>query len=578
MNDSDVSIVSSRRRFGFVRRHKHALLGFSGVFLVLIIGSVVVQCVYAAQGHALPFTRVGGMSVTGMNETEVAKLLQTTYGSPQLTLKVRDTTVKTTLAKAGIAPDYENVLQRTFDDATALRFVPFSLFRGAVRDVTVGTVIDDEHFTEFSKEVVPLCTQAPRDADVTVKDGVLQLSEAANGTICTTKTLHAQLASTPMTRQGVVRTVTLTTVKPTVSTDSAKQLLAQAQALTKRQLTLQLLTKTYTPDSSTIASWLSFAADPLTKKPTVGFSSDALTAYLTTLQKDIYIAPTTTVIQVNDGVEASRVLGANGRGLAMEHDVALLQKQLQAGDGVVVLTTAVLPPPITYNRNYSKTQAGLQALLNDLVKTKGDYAISLRQLGGSGWSASANGSKVYKPASTYKLFVAYALLRQIESGERHWEDTATNGRTISQCFDVMIINSDNACAEWFGNAIGWKTITDMIHGAGLSNATSLNTPKGFVATADDEALFLTKLQTGQLLNPDSTSRLLGVMQRQVYRSGIPAGAGATVADKVGFLNGLLHDAAIVYAPSGTYVLVIMSSGSSWGQIADATRQIAALLQ
>ncbi len=118
----------------------------------------------------------------------------------------------------------------------------------------------------------------------------------------------------------------------------------------------------------------------------------------------------------------------------------------------------------------------------------------------------------------------------------------------------------------------------MIHAAGLSNATSLNTSQGFVATADDEALFLTKLQTGQLLNPDSTARLLNVMGRQVYRSGIPAGTSVAVADKVGFLNGLLHDAAIVYAPSGTYVLVIMSNGSSWGQIADAARQINALLQ
>jgi beta-lactamase class A len=579
MDKNDVSVVALRQRFGFVRRHKHVLFSLGAVLLILMIGSVVVQCVYVAQGKALPFSKVDDIPVTGMNKAQVAKLLQATYAPTQLTLKVQKATVKTTLAKAGITPDYNKVALLLYDRAKALRFVPFSFLRGIVRPVPVGTMIDQDRFAEFAKEIVPQCQVAPVDADVAVTDkGDLQLQPAVDGATCTAASLQTQLETTPMTKQGVTRTVALTTVKPTVSTASAQALLTQAKALTARQITVQLLDKSYTPSSAQIASWLTFDSDPITKKPSVGFDSSALTTYLTTLQKDIYIAPTTTTIQLQDGSEVSRQTGTNGRGIDMTKSVQLLQNQLQQGDGVVTLTTINLTPPIAYNRNYSKTQAGLQALLNDLVASKGDYAISLRQLGGNGWNASTNGGKVYTPASTYKLFVAYALLKQIENGQRSWTDDATAGQNISQCFDNMIINSDNACAEWFGGVIGWKTITDMIHAVGLSNATSLNTPQGFVATADDEALFLTKLQTGQLLNPDSTSRLLSVMQRQVYRSGIPAGAGATVADKVGFLNGLLHDAAIVYAPSGTYVLVIMTNGSSWGQIADATRQIAALLQ
>jgi hypothetical protein len=43
---------------------------------------------------------------------------------------------------------------------------------------------------------------------------------------------------------------------------------------------------------------------------------------------------------------------------------------------------------------------------------------------------------------------------------------------------------------------------------------------------------------------------------------------ARVADKVGFMDGLLHDAAIVYGPNGTYVLAVMTDGSSWATIAD----------
>ena len=66
------------------------------------------------------------------------------------------------------------------------------------------------------------------------------------------------------------------------------------------------------------------------------------------------------------------------------------------------------------------------------------------------------------------------------------------------------------------------------------------------------------------------------MKRNIYRQGIPRGINAPVANKVGFLDGVLHDAAIVYASTGPYVLVITTDGSSWAHIAELTRQIEAL--
>jgi beta-lactamase class A len=140
----------------------------------------------------------------------------------------------------------------------------------------------------------------------------------------------------------------------------------------------------------------------------------------------------------------------------------------------------------------------------------------------------------------------------------------------------MIVNSDNACAEWFGQGIGWNTITNEARAIGASR-TTLSRP--FISTTNDMALFLQKLESNQLgLSEPSRARLLDAMKRQVFRKGIPTGTGVVVADKVGFLEGYLHDAAIVYSPSGVYVLVIYSNGSSWNAIADAARQIHAQLQ
>ena len=66
------------------------------------------------------------------------------------------------------------------------------------------------------------------------------------------------------------------------------------------------------------------------------------------------------------------------------------------------------------------------------------------------------------------------------------------------------------------------------------------------------------------------------LKRNIYRQGIPAGANGQVANKVGFLDGLLHDAAIIYGPTGPIVLSIMSDGSSWATLADLTKQIETL--
>ena len=64
-----------------------------------------------------------------------------------------------------------------------------------------------------------------------------------------------------------------------------------------------------------------------------------------------------------------------------------------------------------------------------------------------------------------------------------------------------------------------------------------------------------------------------MFKANVYRKGIPAGTNGTVANKVGFLNGLLHDAAIVYGSNSKYVLAIMTDGSSWNNIAELTKRI-----
>lgn len=555
------------------QHHPREVLFAGGVILVV----VVAQFLYPSN-RVLPFAKLDGATVGGKTKTAVAQMLVDTYSNVPVKVvakgSARTVTDTTTSAAIGIAPDIERTNTQLFAYPWWQRLLPLSIFVvGGSRHANVAVEVD-EKFDTYAKERLQTCAVKAKNATVIVQNGTVMLDPAKSGQQCDKTDLKSAVLRTPLARKDTVITVMAREVLPERADKDVKPLLIKAQSLAERKLTLSIMGEDYGVDKATIASWLVFTADPKDpKKLAVDVDTNAMQGYIDQMQKKIYIAPSITTVQTLDGTETSRSEGGEGRGLNHAATAEALKRQLLSGDGVAKATIAVLPAKVVYQRAYSATQAGLQALLNDLVTDKGNYGISVRLLDGT--VVSARGGAKYHPASTYKLFVAYSLLRRIASGEIKWTDNATAGKNVGQCFDVMIINSDNTCAEWFGGKIGWTTITNEVRALGLNNTNMGYGEKS--STADDETLFLMKLQNGTILGQAERDRLLDVMRRQVYRSGIPAGVGVTVADKVGFLDGLLHDAALVYAPGKTYALTIMTNGSSWSQIADAAKQINAQL-
>lgn len=549
----------------------HPRLVYGGVGVLLIV--VLAQCLYPAD-RVLPFTRLDGKKVGSQSEKQISQLLIDTYSNVSLTLHVdgpaKELSRKTTVAPAGVEPDINRTLAELKSYPWWQRIVPFSgLVKGLTKNQPVRVAFDDQRFKEYAKVEQAACRVEPKNAGVMVQNGAVVLDAAKDGQSCSIESLRTELKGLALEPKGVHAYVSADTIKPMRSDKDVEGKLKEAQGLTERKLSLRLLETDYQVAKPTLASWLVITEDSKDKKKLiVDVDTKPIRDYLSEMQKKIYVAPGVTTIRTTDGSETDRTEGAVGRGLNFTSTADALRKQLLEGDGAVSGEIIPLQPRIVYQRSYSATRAGLQALLNDIVKDKGDYAISVRMSDGS--VVSSNGTKRYHPASTYKMYVAYSFLKRIENGSIKWDDTATAGKNMSQCFDVMIINSDNTCAEWLGDKIGWSNIQNEVRALGLSNTSTIR--GAMYSTSDDETLFLHKLQYGNILGTAERDRLLDVMKRQVYRAGIPAGVRATVADKVGFLDGKLHDAAIVYG-SKTYMLTILSQGSSWAQIADAARQI-----
>lgn len=547
--------------------------GFIGASVVVVL-ILIVQFMYP-RDTALPFARLDGSDIGGKTATQIERLITDNYLAVPLSIKMGEKTDKGNTAQAGIGADVALTTKRAVSYPWWQRLVPLSLpVAGLLKDQPVYTKLDTARFKEFAETRAKTCAVEPKNAGVTIRGNQAVLDPAKNGTTCPIKNIQSAVLAATFDKKGMTVTVRTEVVKPERTDAEVAAQLKQAQTFIDRSLAIKLDDNTTKQvEKSEIATWLTFTQEPTSHDLSVDVSEEKVKAYLESIQGAVYIKPGTTVIFTVDGKQTNIQQGAAGRGVNKTATATAVRKQLMKADGTVAATLETLAPSITYSRSYTATQAGLQALLADIVHDKGDYAIAVRTMNGA-VIASANGTKQYHPASTYKMYVGWAIIKQIAEGKLNWADPATGGKNVSQCFDVMIINSDNACGEWLGQKIGWTNLNSMLKGIGLS---CTNLSSAWYSCANDESLFLYKLQAGQLLPSDQADRLLSVMKKQVYRAGIPAGVGTAVADKVGFLDGRLHDAAIVYAPHGTYVLTIMTSGSSWSQIADAAKQINAQL-
>jgi len=216
-------------------------------------------------------------------------------------------------------------------------------------------------------------------------------------------------------------------------------------------------------------------------------------------------------------------------------------------------------------------------------------SVVVRELSGSLRTASSNASASVIPASTYKIYVAYAILHGIEQGSYTLNTATSDGKTIQTDLNNMILNSDNDAARTLGFLYGWKNINALLQSQGATTTDLYNyvppstQPVGDKhTTANDLATILQKLQAGSLLSASHTQLLLSLMKQQHYRERIPAGvpSNVSVADKPGWLSPAdgesgytQNDAGIVYGPKSTYLLVITTNGSGTQPLATLSQQV-----
>ena len=566
--------------YGWLAIHWKRVLLFGGGGILALL--TLVQIFYPV-GNLLPFASIDGVKLSGWSKTDATAALDKQYAQTPLAIYFGDSKEAYRNPKPseiGIGISNEQRVNQT-NYPWYLRIAPASLLWGhwAVQTASAPSYKHDSATLGIyiGKELGDSCSVPAKNAGLKVVDNKLGLQKSTNGGTCTVADVTSKLAGAQFSlKTNASVTIPVTVVPPAVSNSDAQAVADQVGTGISQGITVTAGSGTVLIPKDQLIGWLDFIV--VEGKLDYVFNADRASAYLgTALAAKVTVAPGVTKVSTYDFVETSRQTGPSGQALDKAGTLAGLKSYVAGATKEVRAATVAVAPSISYVRSYSPTNVGLSALMKYYAEAHpGTYSVALAELSGQFRRASYNSNQSFTTASTYKLFVAYSTLLRVEAGTWQWSDQIQGGRDLATCFDDMIVKSDNACGEALLTKIGYATITNEAHAIGCDD-TSFMGKDGIKTTADDLSLLLGMVQTGQVLGQQSSrDRLIDAMKRNVYRQGIPKGVNSVVADKVGFMDALLHDAAIVYGPTGPYTLVIMTNGSSWANIAELTRQIEAL--
>ena len=241
-------------------------------------------------------------------------------------------------------------------------------------------------------------------------------------------------------------------------------------------------------------------------------------------------------------------------------------------------------------------QESLQAALGRHQATIGVVVTSLN----SPQAFTANADHAFRSASLYKLFVLYAAEAAIEEGTLNTGETLTVTRALAATdpytdlqvgtrIDVgcalrtMVEMSGNTAADLLVDRLSLSTVTAQMQSLGLDH--SALSDEAASTSPGDVARVLEAIARREAVSPSASQRMFDLLAAQQHNDRLPAPLplNVPIAHKTGELPKLRHDAGIVMAPGGAYVVVAMvdnapSEAEARAAIVDVSQAVYAALE
>lgn len=242
--------------------------------------------------------------------------------------------------------------------------------------------------------------------------------------------------------------------------------------------------------------------------------------------------------------------------------------------------SAVIVPTAT------PVQSALGQVVQDSLKNaQGTYGIVIKNLK-TNETYKLHENTVFQSASLYKLWVMGLTYQRIQQKKIQEDDVLhedvdvlnnkfyiasedaelTDGTItlpVNEALNQMITISHNYAAMLLTEKISLNGLIAYLPQIGLLHSHIGLHGVEPTTTAGDIALFLYKLYKGNLANKQYTDEMISLLQNQQLNNKLPRDLpnNITLAHKTGELDDYTHDAGIVYAPSGNYLIVVLSKSA-----------------
>lgn len=246
-----------------------------------------------------------------------------------------------------------------------------------------------------------------------------------------------------------------------------------------------------------------------------------------------------------------------------------------------IATPGPVPTPPYYRPLDLQEDPVLKDMLLDLLGDKAEsYAIVVKSLD-DGRGALINPDKVFYAASLFKVTILYEVFHQrslglLDFGEElivtpYYASFDLGTLPVGVCESIsvgdalraMTAFSDNTSAVLLQDRIGSGNVNGSLAALGLETTRLL--PEDLPTTAAEMALLMEMIARGEAVDAASSQEMVTLLAGEELDNGLREGLatardgeGVIVAHKTGNWYNATHDAGIIYAPTATYVIAMLS--------------------
>lgn len=568
---------------------RRVLLIVLGVILLVVL---IFQIVYP-NSRLLPGATVDGVSFSGMRKSEAAERLDGLYGDLDLAVYFGKNEAAFQTAKMkdiGIAVNNEarlNAINYPF----YLRIIPGSFLwaNSVAKPGEIEYLYDKSKIESYTQsEVYNGCSIPAKDATLKLIDSQLQVVTSVPGGTCDMTQFQQALGEVKPSADVENEVRIQIDEKPAkVDNEKARELADTLNNRLRTPMPMLVGSEAQQIPGRIVLSWLDFKSDipaesidnssNQSAKLVYSVNKDRMKAYLDANVADkIVKKPGVSKISTKDFAETSRVDGAGGTEVDVDKIHAAVETYINNKSQQVTASTRVVGPTMVYTRSYTATSTGFSALLAQFAQDNpGTYGLAFTEISGVRNLRSANYrmDAKYPSGGLEGMYLGYAAIMDQSEGTLRPAEKIAGSRNVTECLKDMIEKSDADCRQGFYERFGHAHTTARGKELGLTGTTFAG--KDSVTSVGDIHNYMVRLQQNQIARIQGGQKLLGYSKTIRASDGVPAGVnqGEAVGHIVGESGTLRHDSAIVNANKGTYVLTVLSDGSSWDNIAKLTKKV-----